>query len=490
MSETLAFCPYCGTHLATAGLQFCVACGRRLAEAEPSSDTLAIDPAGPAEASPATQAPTTDSDTAPSEPAAPEALGAPTDTLEESTETPPEVQLTATDSVTDPGEPAAAEAPPAPADTPEFEHAAAADTTAARPADPHDRAMKRCPMCAEDVRAEALICRFCRYEFPSAEASGPPEQRVSSARFSMPGPAEAVAIATPKPAVPPPISPPVRRQDFHTERPSVRPPYRPSTQTEYAEPRLSDGVRLAALAAGGGQALGLVLPWATTSGLLAMSVSPLNLMGMASGDSSMVAFIWVFIAAAAGAVIGAAGVAMASNPDSRLLARWLLAVASLATLGIIAYVVTEFSNPQQSGALFSALVQPGIGLWVSGLAGLAGIVIGLVAGSDTSLGVADREVALVRQRESVRRFGEWVVDRSTGVPLAPGARAGLTSADPDWITVATQMWTGNFRPDEAHVSVDGDRLKLTDDRGNSVLLLPANGQNVQLERSMMLHRER
>ena len=28
------------------------------------------------------------------------------------------------------------------------------------------RVMKRCPDCAEDVRAEARICRFCRYEFP------------------------------------------------------------------------------------------------------------------------------------------------------------------------------------------------------------------------------------------------------------------------------------------------------------------------------------
>ena len=29
-------------------------------------------------------------------------------------------------------------------------------------------AMKTCPMCAEDVRAAARICRFCRYEFPAS----------------------------------------------------------------------------------------------------------------------------------------------------------------------------------------------------------------------------------------------------------------------------------------------------------------------------------
>ncbi len=32
-------------------------------------------------------------------------------------------------------------------------------------------ALKTCPMCAEDVRAAALICRFCRYEFPPQSAN-------------------------------------------------------------------------------------------------------------------------------------------------------------------------------------------------------------------------------------------------------------------------------------------------------------------------------
>lgn len=29
---------------------------------------------------------------------------------------------------------------------------------------------KKCPKCAELVKAEALVCRFCHYEFPKEEA--------------------------------------------------------------------------------------------------------------------------------------------------------------------------------------------------------------------------------------------------------------------------------------------------------------------------------
>lgn len=42
-----------------------------------------------------------------------------------------------------------------------------ADKTVAQPA--RSQEMKRCPDCAEDVRAEARVCRFCGYVFPSSE---------------------------------------------------------------------------------------------------------------------------------------------------------------------------------------------------------------------------------------------------------------------------------------------------------------------------------
>ncbi len=37
-----------------------------------------------------------------------------------------------------------------------------------------DRGTKRCPVCAEDVWADAKICRFCRYEFSPMDTDAPP----------------------------------------------------------------------------------------------------------------------------------------------------------------------------------------------------------------------------------------------------------------------------------------------------------------------------
>ena len=33
---------------------------------------------------------------------------------------------------------------------------------------------KKCPQCAESVKSEAKICRFCNYEFPNENISVPP----------------------------------------------------------------------------------------------------------------------------------------------------------------------------------------------------------------------------------------------------------------------------------------------------------------------------
>jgi len=36
-------------------------------------------------------------------------------------------------------------------------------------AGPSQSSMKKCPKCAEQVKAEATVCRFCRYEFSKEE---------------------------------------------------------------------------------------------------------------------------------------------------------------------------------------------------------------------------------------------------------------------------------------------------------------------------------
>lgn len=55
---------------------------------------------------------------------------------------------------------------------------------ASAPALPSDTATKKCPRCAEEVKAAALVCRFCGFEFPAPTAPWrlPPEERTPGRR--------------------------------------------------------------------------------------------------------------------------------------------------------------------------------------------------------------------------------------------------------------------------------------------------------------------
>lgn len=69
---------------------------------------------------------------------------------------------------------------------------------AAPPRGPDGRATKRCPRCAEDVKAEALVCRFCGHEFLPGEA--PPTAETAPS----PAPADPGGVPAPRTLVWPP----------------------------------------------------------------------------------------------------------------------------------------------------------------------------------------------------------------------------------------------------------------------------------------------
>jgi hypothetical protein len=225
-------------------------------------------------------------------------------------------------------------------------------------------------------------------------------------------------------------------------------------------------------------AIGCVLPWAQANGIASLSVSAVTVVGKdLTGTAAVVAAIVAVIA----------GVAMAAGAGGAAGAGWRIALiaASIACVASVSIELLQFMSAKQSLGPFASLadlVSPGIGLFVTGIAGLGGLVAAFLAGGSAE----DRGAAPHPDVVPDVDLGHWVVAQSTGYAIDPGTRATLKVLGA-WVEAQASGWLQSFPSREDYVQVVAGRLDLRNASGSSVTLTPAGGQDVALIRSLIIH---
>ena len=352
-----------------------------------------------------------------------------------------------------------------------------------------DENIRFCPKCGRARLAESTFCVGCGARLGELTAtsvpapSNSPTTSVPTASPSQPSfPIDVANRVLPAPFVPKSSrasAPSPGVGDSQTgafppawPRPAAAAPsYRTEIEAQEGDPTTA---RWAA-GAGVAMALGCVLPWVQSNGIASFSVSAVTAVGK---DLTATA------AVVAAVVAVVAGLAMASDEGRAAEATWRGAyiVAAIASVACVAIVLFQFMSANQSLGLLAGLVRPGVGLTVTGIAGVAGIIASVAAGGEEAIS----DAAPPPDAPPRVDLGAWVIAQATGYSVNPGTPITLHVEDA-WVDVRAEAWSHSFPAVPEYVLVVGGCLELRSGFGQSVTLAPTGGLNVALIRSLIIH---